>query len=170
MCCYIFCVFTFSISGFKTNFELPYKDGCRLLQYNMNSMLRRRSIKCSPTLVRFRLKTDVSRILGKTYQPNTRAMWMSNLNANTDMNKLEYAKIHWPKVSDAEKAKLKVQREENMKKAIDDFLAKHLTEQEYADHYKGKFDNVKKEVRNLLTSVSGTVFRSKNYELWKLQV
>ena len=95
---------------------------------------------------------------------------MSNLNANTDMNKLEYAKIHWPKVSDAEKAKLKVQREENMKKAIDDFLAKHLTEQEYADHYKGKFDNVKKEVRNLLTSVSGTVFRSKNYELWKLQV
>ena len=63
----------------------------------------------------------------------------------------------------AEKAKLKVQREENMKKAIDDFLAKHLTEQEYADHYKGKFDNVKKEVRNLLTSVSGIVYYNKTY-------
>ena len=147
---------------------MPDKDACRSPQHSMNFMLRRRSIKCLPISVRFRQKkTDVSRTSGKTYQPNTRSMWMSNLSPNIDMTPFEYAKIHWPKVSEAEKAKLKVQREDNMKKAIDDFLAKHLTEQEYADHYKGKFDNVKKEVRNLLTSVSGTVFYSL---VWKFKV
>ena len=87
-------------------------------------------------------------------------MWISQLNgANGDMKPLEYAQKYWPKVSDAEKEALAKQRDANIKKGIDDFLAKYLNEQEFTDHYKGDFGNVRKEVRTLLTDVSGMVFK-----------
>jgi len=70
------------------------------------------------------------------------------------MNKIEYAKINWPKVSDERKASLQKQRDENIKKAVDDFVEKYLNEQEFTDHYKGNFGKVKKEVKTLLNDVS----------------